>query len=169
MSLHQSAINLLNQVNSVVDQLTDQQYKQAIPVLSHSSIGQHVRHSLEFFICLMDGRNVQKLNYDNRKHDAFIEQETALAGSVIASIIAFLKKNDKDSPLMMEANYAIDENETVQIPSTFYRELAYNIEHTIHHMALIKIGIKNAFPEVKLPEHFGVASSTVRYQMQKRS
>lgn len=169
MPLNQSAINLLNQIDGVVSQLNDEQYKQPIGTLSNSSIGQHVRHTLEFFICLIDTRNEKKLNYDNRKHDKFIEQETRLAHSIIQSIKEFLIKESTDTPLTLEANYTVDKEEIVRIPSTFSRELAYNIEHAIHHMALIKIGISTTFPHVKLADHFGVASSTVRYQIQQHS
>lgn len=164
ISLQRSATNLLNQLGEVLIQLTDVQYQQQLPVLNKATIGQHVRHTLEFFICLIDARNDSKLNYDNRNHDAFIEEETKLAQTVIHSIQEFLQKDAGDRPLVLEANYDIDREENVEIPSTFCRELAYNIEHAIHHMALIKIGVKNVFPEVKLPDHFGVASSTVRYQ-----
>lgn len=169
MSLHHSAIGLLSQINSVISQLSDHQYKQALPVLSDSSIGQHVRHTLEFFLCLMDGHHENRLNYDNRNHDPFIEQETALARSIIESIMDFLKKEPQDAALVMEANYALEHEAPVEIPSSFYRELAYNIEHAIHHMALIKVGIKAAFPGIALPGHFGVASSTVRYKIQRDS
>lgn len=169
MSLHQSATNLLDQLDEVVSQLSDHQYQHPIPTLSNATIGQHVRHTLEFFICLIDARNDHKLNYDKRRHDRFIEQETKLTQSVIESIKGFLGKDEADIPLTLEASYEVDSTEVVRVPSTFYRELAYNIEHTIHHMALIKIGVKTAFPDVQLADHFGVASSTVRYQKQKRA
>jgi hypothetical protein len=39
----------------------------------------------------------------------------------------------------------------------------YNVEHAIHHMALIKVGLKEVCPAVKIPADFGVAVSTVKY------
>ena len=164
MSINQSAINLLDQLQQVVDQFTEQTYSQPLSSLSNSSIGQHVRHTLEFFICLMDAKSDGQINYDNRKHDPFIERDPKLSGDIINSLKAFLSSDFSDFPLILEANYEIDKEEVAQIPTSYLRELAYNIEHAIHHMALIKVGIKANFEEVKLPEHFGVASSTVRYQ-----
>lgn len=169
MSLHQSANNLLDQLCNVIVQLSDDQFTKPLPILSGSSIGQHVRHSLEFFICLIDAKSSGKINYDNRKHDQFIEQEVALARSIIGSIKEFLNKEAIDVPLQMEACYELNATDIVTVNSSFNRELAYNIEHTIHHMALIKIGIKEAFSQVVLPEYFGVASSTVRYQKGNRT
>ncbi len=164
MSINQSAINLLNQLHSVVDQFTKESFSKPIDTLSNSSIGQHVRHTLEFFICLMDSANDQIINYDNRKHDPYLEKDPQLAKDIIESAQNFLVETREDYPLTMVANYEIVSDQESSIPSSYLRELAYNIEHTIHHMALIKVGIKTDFPEVVLPEHFGVASSTVRYQ-----
>jgi hypothetical protein len=57
---------------------------------------------------------------------------------------------------------------TGQMNNTSYnRELVYNLEHAIHHMAIMKIAVDNAFPQVQMPENFGVAYSTIRYQQQQ--
>ena len=66
--------------------------------------------------------------------------------------------------VILEVSYAKTDTESVKIKSSLERELAYNIEHAIHHMAIIKIAIQTVFPNVKLAENFGVAYSTVRYQ-----
>jgi hypothetical protein len=166
MSINASSIELLDQLKSVISDLSNELFSVPISTLSNSSIGQHTRHTLEFFICMMDAKNEGIINYDKRKHDKFIEEDKNLALSIIGSIQDFLFKNQSNFPLLMHANYALEESAEEQIETNFFRELAYNIEHTIHHMALIKIGIKEIAPNIKLPEHFGVASSTVRYQAQ---
>jgi hypothetical protein len=48
--------------------------------------------------------------------------------------------------------------------SNIERELMYNIEHTIHHLAIIKIGLNAVAPQIALSEHFGVAPSTIRHK-----
>lgn len=166
MSIHQSAINLLNQLTHVVRQMDEVSFRTPISTLSGSSVGQHVRHTLEFFICLMDAKNEHVINYDDRKHDKFIEQEPKLALSVIDSIVDFISKEQEDFSLTMRANYEIIGDEVIEIKTNFLRELAYNIEHAIHHMALIKIGVKAISDSIELPDHFGVASSTVKFQQQ---
>ena len=167
MPIQRSAQELLNQLVVILDQVKDDDFAKPIEALSGSSIGQHIRHTIEFFLCLMDGANKGELNYDNRKHDKFIEQDRKLALSVIKSIDAFLSKDLENHPMDLVANYNVEGVEEVRIPSSFLRELAYNMEHTIHHMALIKIGVKELGSYIQLPEHFGVASSTVRYQKAK--
>jgi hypothetical protein len=51
------------------------------------------------------------------------------------------------------------------MPTNYYREMAYNLEHTIHHMALIRTGI-NDVSRISVPENFGVAISTMKYRKQ---
>ncbi len=167
MPIQQSARGLLAQLVEVMDQLSDDDFKKPIDTLSGSSVGQHIRHTIEFFLCLMDGANKGEINYDERRHDKFIETDRKLAISVIQSIDEFLAGKVDDHPMNMVANYEVEGEDVVSIPSSLYRELAYNIEHAIHHMALIKIGVRAIGEHVSLPEHFGVASSTVRYQKQQ--
>ena len=167
MTLHQTAEDLLNQLHDIVDQLEKGHFSTPVEVLNNSTIGQHVRHTIEFFLCLMDGHTAGSINYDERKHDVFIEQDPQLAIRVIKSIQEFLKKEPQDFNMFLRANYSLVQDIEQVMPSSFYRELAYNIEHTIHHMALLKIAIKQEFNYVTLPDHFGVASSTVRHQYQQ--
>ncbi|MEM9328327.1 MAG: DinB family protein, partial [Bacteroidota bacterium] len=79
MLIQQAARGLLHQLTSVLTQLTDEDFSKPIGVLSGSSVGQHVRHTIEFFICLMDGVGKGEINYDNRKHDQFIQEDRKLA------------------------------------------------------------------------------------------
>lgn len=167
MSLHTTAISLLGQLDEVLVQLPEKSYSTPLSTLSNATIGQHVRHTLEFFICLVDAYNLDQVNYDNRKHDQVIETDLKIARSVIKTIDDFLIKHQEDKTILLQANYNISHDETISIRSSFFRELAYNIEHAIHHMALMKIGIAQIAPDVKLPPHFGVASSTVRFHQQK--
>jgi hypothetical protein len=167
MTLHQTADELLSQLHDIINQLEDGHFSEPLPVLNDSTIGQHIRHTIEFFLCLMDARVSLSINYDERKHDTLIEQDPKVASRVITSIQEFLSHEGDDFAMILRANYSIVDGVDQEIPSSFYRELAYNIEHTIHHMALLKIGLKSNFEYVSLPRHFGVASSTVRHQRQR--
>ena len=55
-------------------------------------------------------------------------------------------------------------NSDCTIDSTVGRELLYNLEHCIHHLALIKIGLKLVAPQIELPTHFGFARSTILHK-----
>ncbi len=167
--LQSSAKELLFQLDQIINECKSDDFTRQLDELSGATFGQHIRHTLEFFICLYDARNDQKVNYDQRKHDQLIESDRKLASSVIQSIVDFLDKNVEDFELAFEANYTEYEGEDQVMKSSFYRELAYNIEHAIHHMALIKVAINQSLNYITLPKHFGVASSTVRYRASEKA
>lgn len=162
--LQESAKELLDQLKQMVEKCDEKDFAKALPELSHSTFGQHVRHTLEFFLCLFDASADGAINYDNRKHDKFIESDRTLALSVIESVQEFLSSNQKDFPISFEANYTLEEGAIQKMSSSFYRELAYNIEHAIHHMALLKVAVNQSLSYIELPSNFGVATSTIRYQ-----
>ncbi|NQZ75110.1 MAG: DinB family protein [Ekhidna sp.] len=162
--LQDAAKDLLDQLDQIINACKQDDFARPLPELSGSTFGQHIRHTLEFFICLYDAKNEKVVNYDFRKHDELIETDKKLARSVIQSIIDFLDQNEEDFDLTFEANYSFGETGNSSMKSSFYRELSYNIEHAIHHMALIKVAVNQSLNYIKLPEHFGVASSTVRYR-----
>jgi hypothetical protein len=69
-----------------------------------------------------------------------------------------------DRALTLEVGYDADSDDCVTISTNYFRELTYNIEHAIHHMAIMKIGVREIAPYIPLDENFGVAVSTVRYR-----
>ena len=57
------------------------------------------------------------------------------------------------------------DGEELLIQSNYERELLYNLEHCIHHQALIKVAIIQS-NSVAIDENFGVARSTIEYRKQ---
>lgn len=154
-----SAHLLLDQMENAITELQDSHYTQPLPVLSGATIGQHTRHILEFFIELDKGYHDLRLCYDNRKRDVLIESDKKFALRALASIRRQVGRPDRGLKLVHMAP------EQIIIDTTFYRELIYIIEHTIHHMALLRIGIQSV-STLLLPEEFGTAPSTIRYRQQ---
>lgn len=164
MSIKNACCDILSQLTYLVNQLSESEYTKPIEALSHSSIGQHVRHTLEFFICLEQGFKTGILNYDNRLHDKLIETDKFLALSTLNRISDFIASNAQDKVLRLEVSYDLDQESYVSVETNYLRELIYNIEHAVHHMAIIKIGVRQTVQHIDLPVTFGVASSTLRYQ-----
>jgi hypothetical protein len=152
---------LLHQMEQLLLALTDEQYSKKLRVLSNATLGQHTRHILEFFIELNAGYETGLVNYDNRKRDYSIEISRATAIEQIHSLISGLEKEDK--MLTLAADYGRDMDCTVNVSTNYQRELVYNLEHMVHHMALLRIGVQ-AQSGIYLPEEFGVALSTIKYK-----
>jgi hypothetical protein len=147
--------------------LKDEEYCQPLQVLSGASVGQHVRHVAEMYVCLFEGIPSGVVCYEKRKRDLVIETNRLAALKLIAEIAQTVDRPNTN--LILDANYEMVEMTGNLIPTNYLRELAYNLEHTIHHMALIKIGIKE-IGDLPLESNFGVAPSTKRYQnLQKAS
>ncbi|BDD00398.1 DinB family protein [Persicobacter psychrovividus] len=164
MTIKVVAINLLNQLSDALEQLDRRTFQFPVEILGNSTIGQHVRHTLEFFICLQSGLKNQTVNYDSRARDLRIEEDLDFCQAVIEDLKSFIDAAE-NTPLTLAGEY-LNENDPLSfsLSSCFERELAYNIEHTVHHMAMIRVAFRSAFPQVKVADNFGVASSTVAHQ-----
>jgi hypothetical protein len=158
------ASGTLCQLADFITVMDNQHYTATSELLLGSSIGQHVRHILEFYSCLKEGYAVQKVNYDLRKRDLTIERDKMVALLLITDLIKWMD-TVKPVAIMLEGSYEAEETEIFSILSHLERELVYNIEHTIHHMAIIKIAANNLYG-YQLPADFGVASSTLKYRSQ---
>jgi len=164
MQLKATGQTILNQIFDLINQLEDVEYSAELDILNGSSIGKHVRHVVEFFELLVSGSSNGLINYDKRNHEPLYETDTRSTMAKIKQLMNGIDDITFLDDVVLEVSYADSDTETVKIKSSLERELAYNIEHAIHHMAIIKIALQTVFPKVKLTENFGVAYSTVRYQ-----
>ena len=115
----------------------------------------------------MAGYETGVISYDKRDHDSNIESDKDLALEIVKRTKSFISNCNINKPIQLEVNYSSDADHDVIVGSNMAREITYNIEHAIHHMALIKIGIKEACPYVILPPGFGIAVSTLKYRKQQ--
>lgn len=163
MQLQQAVNNIFVQLSDTLTQLSAQQYAQPCKTLFNNTIGQHVRHIIELFQCLELGYEAGTVNYEKRKRDKQIETDKDFASGLLLDLHRGLAKDNK--VLTLEASYDEHSTDGIHIETNYHREIAYNLEHTIHHMALIRVGIAEV-ATIELPEDFGVASSTVKYRKQ---
>lgn len=161
MHLQLAVQNAFGQMTDVIDQLTNAQYTQPCVNLSGATIGQHTRHIIEMFQCLLIGMDNGTVDYEARQRDIMIESDKTFAASLLAEIEE--KVNQPNKLLSLLAGFDTETREQVQLDTNFYREIAYNLEHTIHHMALIKVGLLE-IEGIIIPQGFGVASSTIKYK-----
>lgn len=164
MLLKEPIQQIFIQLSDVLDRLSDEEYTRQSKILSDATIGQHVRHIIELFQCLENGYARGRVNYEKRKRDYRIETDKQLAAAMLRAVYRQLDKPNKE--IMLEAeDYCDTADMMVAVPSNYYREIVYNLEHSIHHMALIRVGIREVSGLV-IPEEFGVAYSTIKYRRQ---
>ncbi len=161
MSLFNSIKEALTQLNVALEGIDEQGYTSPSVFLSNATIGQHARHIIELYQCLLNGYESGVVCYDRRKRDVAIETSKVLAQRLMVEIPQQAELPNKE--MQLKAIYGDATAEELNVNTNYYRELAYNLEHTIHHMALIKVGLKelNRSP---VTETFGVASSTTRHR-----
>jgi len=152
--------NSLDELVDLLNQLSEKEYSKSCFELSGASIGEHTRHIVEMFQCLNQNYDSGIVNYDKRDRNVLIQTNTGFAVQMILDIKNSITKSNKN----LELQQMID-GTAIKIHSNYHRELLYNLEHCIHHQALIKVAILK-FENVAVDENFGVARSTVEYRKQ---
>lgn len=154
----------LSQMKAFLDALDTERYKEPLDIFSNSSIGQHTRHVIEFFQCLIEQAPSGIINYEKRQRNCLIEENPKHASQIIDEIVESLLSGQISSELFLETEYGEDQHTSIKVPTTLDRELIYNIEHAIHHLAMIRMGLKVVAPEIELPYGFGIAPSTLKHR-----
>jgi hypothetical protein len=158
----------LNELSDVVAIMGDDQFSKPLTIFSGSSVGMHARHIIEFYQCLLSQcENGQIVNYDKRRRDLLLESNLeyfTFTVNILIETLEELDKNSLDYPLSITND--CEHGNADMINSNLARELHYNLEHTIHHAAFIKIGVLSLMPDAELPKTFGIAPSTLRHQKQ---
>lgn len=150
----------LDELIHLLRQLSKSYYSNPCPELSNASIGEHVRHIIEMFQCVEKQYDLGIVNYDNRERNQLIQTDTDYAIEQIQHIKSSLRIENKNLYLQQ----FVDDVE-IRIQSNYYRELLYNLEHCIHHQAMIKIAVLK-FDNIRVDANFGVARSTIEYKKQ---
>lgn len=153
----------LQMLDALLQQLDTPGYGAQLPVLGNSSIGMHVRHILECYQCLRDGCTDGMVNYDRRKRDVAVETDLLAAGMALKEVVHFVNSCTDNAPVrLLSGEEEGDKEGLIAMDSSLFRELLYNLEHTIHHLAMIRIALRATDKEHLVAEAFGVAPATLR-------
>jgi uncharacterized damage-inducible protein DinB len=163
MELQKIVSHVFLQLSLSLDQLEGEQYGYPCKNLSGNTIGQHVRHIIEMFQCLETGYLSGEVDYDKRKRDHQIESDKKFAIELLQEITGQITKKNKSLQLL--TYYDDLSGLPERIETNYYREIAYNLEHTIHHMALIRVGLRE-LGDISVDDSYGVATSTLKYRKQ---
>lgn len=163
--LTQVSVGIMLQIKYLTEQITDEHYSGSLELLSGNTIAKHVRHVIEIYEELVNGYVSAHVNYDARKRNLLLEHNRMYTLQYIDALVNNFAVLQEDKSIELAATYG-DNAPEVMVKTTVGRELAYNIEHAVHHMAIMQIATKHSFPYIVLPIDFGVAYSTQAYQKQ---
>lgn len=160
-----AGIDILIQGEDLLQSLSAENYTRRVPAVFNATIGGHYRHCLDHFTRLLDALDADEVDYDHRERDPRLETQPQFALLLTAQIRRTLQQLWPHTLCVevktrCEVSYVRGDSPVTR--STLARELVYCIAHAIHHYALISVMAR--LMEVKLPEHFGVAPSTVAHQ-----
>lgn len=162
MEIISNSKHILNQLIHLINSLTPKEYAESLPILNKSSIGQHIRHIVEFYIELEKGYADGIIDYDNRTRNLELETNQQLVLNSLTAIIGCLQTYNLDKELQIASNYGLSQTEKILSKSSSRREVVYALDHTVHHLAIIKIAIQNTYKHIKLDANIGIAPSTLR-------
>lgn len=159
-----AAVEILRQGEELLSAIDDDRYTRRLPAVFSSAIGDHFRHCLDHFQCLLDGVAEGEVNYDHRPRDSRIENDRAFALAEtrrLREACARIPVLALELPLNVCSKVSYDEPPSI-CASSYGRELMYAVAHAIHHYALL--AVMCGLLGVRVPFGFGIAPSTLEYR-----
>lgn len=161
----EASINMLDSIKSLLRTIPEEVYVKPDNILSGATLGQHFRHIIEFYQCIIDIKDNRLVCYDDRKRELRLERSIDFMVEKINKLNETIVSLDTNTPIQTLSKFTSDPKELkVKINSSIGRELSYGFDHSIHHLAIIKIALNINHPEIKLPDGLGVAPSTLQYR-----
>lgn len=146
-----------DELADLLRQLSDFEYTQPCVELGGSTIGEHIRHIVEMYQVLANAYASGSVDYDKRERNLLLQTNTGFALQAINTLMGDLEKPDKPLELVQTTGDGL-----FSIASNYRRELLYNLEHSIHHQALIKVAVRHC--QATVGQNFGVAKSTIEHR-----
>lgn len=136
---------------------------------SHSSIGAHIRHAIEFFQCLLVGLDAnadtkeQHIDYDKRQRDTRLEVDKQYAITVLEQIKKqILTLDNPHLTVTVNETVSPEQTGTYHVTSTVARELMFVHSHMVHHFGIVKLLAEQQ--NISVTDDFGKAPSTLVYE-----
>lgn len=152
----------LNQVMDLIESLSSEELIKPVNILNGSSLGQHTRHIIEFYVEFINGYKLGTVCYDDRERNIDFETSHVIIISKLKHIIETIKDCNFEKDLKIRSNHGLDDSEHTLSNSSVMREIVYALDHTVHHLAIIKIAMQVEFSYIELNKDMGIAPSTLR-------
>ena len=155
-------VALLEQIRDVLTLLPPSVYVGRPAARVSGSVGEHVRHCVDHVHALTTALEGEALSYDSRLRGTRTEIDPSVA---INEIERLFYRLDRLTTIPAERAIFLSTLVDQALPprlvrTTIGREIAFVVQHTIHHCALVAVLLE--WQGCRVPKDFGVAPSTVR-------
>ncbi len=164
MDAQQGTLLITDQMSALLQRLPLAVYTSPVPLFHGSTVGQHFRHILEFYTCLIEGSATGQVDYRSRKRNDALSDHPATALMALEYIAATIRPWDDQQLLHVQSEFAETAGDGPAYLSSLGRELQYAFDHAVHHLAIIRMGLEAHFPEVPVCADLGVAPSTIKHR-----
>lgn len=163
-SLKSAVEDVLQQGCALLQSVSAEAYTRREEGPHAASLGAHYRHVLDHFLCLLEGLDAGRIDYDQRHRSPEIENSAAMALFVTEGLIEKFRSLpcevfERDCVVIYSVGYEDDGAQSVI--SNVAREIMFCVGHAIHHYAILKMLCLTM--DVRLPYEFGVAPSTLKH------
>lgn len=165
MDFKQGSTQMIKQITGLLQGLTPEQYAKNLDIFNGTTLGQHFRHILDFYLVLLKDYPTGLVDYTLRERDPKLETDPVYANETYLKVMEQVDLLDEHTLLKVKADILYcKEGDRPLIPTSIGRELMYAYEHAVHHLAIIRIGIENAFPDLEIAKEVGIAPATIKYR-----
>ncbi len=159
---------MIRQIQELLNQLDSTAYAKPLMLFEGATLGQHFRHILDFYNCLVEGALSGQLDYSKRARNPLMETDVNVAKESFQTLLKKIEQLNDHQAIKVVTDFSVEEcSERETVNSSVGRELMYAFDHAVHHLAIIRIGIQTAFPDVQINDRLGVAPSTVKHRLKK--
>jgi hypothetical protein len=160
--LRNALINALMQVSDILDTIDNLPNAKATALYCDTNAGKHVRHVLDHILAFIPAVTNGTLDYNRRNRDSDVETSWTAAQQQLTNIIETLETLPFEN-LPLNVISEIDSLQTANqnFTSNVPREALYLINHTIHHVAYIRLLAKGC--GITMADHIGIAPSTATH------
>ena len=164
MNCKEGVQELIDQIVDTIQIIPPADFGKPMEIFNGSTLGKHFRHIHDFFSCLVEQCHQESLDYAHRLRDPDLESQKDVALSAFRALKPRLAELDEDRSISVYADFQLEEGKRPRVNTTFGRELMYGYDHAVHHLAIVKIGLKSLDPTLPIHDELGVAASTIKHQ-----
>ena len=164
MNCLQAAREMVQQIDDLIEKIPDADYQRPLPIFNGSSLGQHFRHILNFYECVLQVKDGDTIDYAKRNRDLMVETNPVYARTSFSQLLQGLTLLKETDPVQVKGDFNVNGEAVSSVLSSIGRELMYAFDHAVHHLAIIRIGLRDLEMESIMGSNQGVAPSTTRHR-----